>query len=265
MIRGSLALRTFVAAACMACAWPAPARAGDVSLIIRDGRVTLVARDATVRQILTEWARVGKTRIVNLERVPGGPLTVELKDVPEARALQTILRAVAGYMAAPRLVPNPQASVFDRIVVMPTLASAGPAAPSAAPAAAAPRPDMNRRPMPFRPDNPIFRRGEPDIGAPDEDEQPDDAAAGDDEPMPFPARPPAGMRQPGMMPPQGDAPDEAGAVRATPQPGQLTQPGVAPGTAPGAPMPGLVVPVPSQPARPGQPPAQPPKPPGDGR
>ena len=44
----------------------------DVQLIIRNGQVSLVAKDATVRQILTEWARVGQTKIVNVERIPGG-------------------------------------------------------------------------------------------------------------------------------------------------------------------------------------------------
>ena len=47
----------------------------DVQLTIQDGRVTLLAKDATVKQILTEWARVGQTKIVNVERIPGGPVT----------------------------------------------------------------------------------------------------------------------------------------------------------------------------------------------
>ena len=35
----------------------------DVQLTMQNGRVSLVARDATVRQILAEWARVGHTKI----------------------------------------------------------------------------------------------------------------------------------------------------------------------------------------------------------
>src|SRR5512142_2498287 len=101
----------------------------DVQLSINDGRVSLVAKDATVRQILAEWSRVGQTRIVNAERVPGGPVTLELHDVPEAQALDTILRSVSGFMAAPRAVPVANASRFDRIIVMPTSA-----APASAPA-----------------------------------------------------------------------------------------------------------------------------------
>ena len=43
-----------------------------------NGRVTLVAKDVTVREILAEWARVGQTRIVNAEKLTGGPVTLEL-------------------------------------------------------------------------------------------------------------------------------------------------------------------------------------------
>jgi hypothetical protein len=99
-----------------------PAAFADVKLSMKDGKVTLVAKDVTVKQILTEWARVGQTKIVNLERIPGGPLTLELVDVPEAQALDVLLRSVAGYMAAPRSASVANLSSFDRIVVMPTSA-----------------------------------------------------------------------------------------------------------------------------------------------
>jgi hypothetical protein len=92
----------------------------DVKLTMKDGMVTLVAKDVTVKQILTEWARVGQTKIVNLEKIPGGPVTLELTNVPEAQALDVLLRSVAGYMAAPRTAAVTTLSSFDRIVVMPT-------------------------------------------------------------------------------------------------------------------------------------------------
>src|SRR3954470_18076824 len=88
----------------------------DVHLTMQNGRVTLVAKDATVRQILTEWARVGQTRIVNGERVMGGPVSLELTDVPEKQALDIVLRSISGYMAAPRPEPIANASRFDRIL-----------------------------------------------------------------------------------------------------------------------------------------------------
>src|SRR5438067_3086463 len=80
----------------------APAARAEVQLSLRNGRVTIVAKDATVRQILAEWARVGRTKIVNGERIPGGPLTLELRDVPEGEALDVLLRSLSGYIAAPR-------------------------------------------------------------------------------------------------------------------------------------------------------------------
>src|SRR5437764_8859380 len=74
----------------------------DVRLTIQDGRVSLVAKDATLRQILAEWAKVGQTKIVNAERVPGGPLTVQFTNVPEQQVLDTLLRTITGYVAQPR-------------------------------------------------------------------------------------------------------------------------------------------------------------------
>ena len=101
---------------------------------MQNGRVTLVAKDATVRQILTEWARVGQTKIVNVERVPGGPITLELTNVPEAQALDVLLRSLSGYIAAPRAGRGRRTSrSFDRIIVMPTLAPARPAIQSPPP------------------------------------------------------------------------------------------------------------------------------------
>ena len=111
----------------------------DVQLKLLNGRVTLTAKDATVRQILTVWAKVGQTRIVNVERIPGGPLTLQLIDVPETQALDLLLRSVNGYLAAPRPIQVPNASMFDRIIVMPTSspppssAAASQPPPSAAP------------------------------------------------------------------------------------------------------------------------------------
>src|SRR5205085_2766464 len=74
----------------------------DVQLTMQNGRVTIVAKDASVRQILTEWARVGQTKIVNVERIPGGPMTLELRNVPESQALDVLLRTLSGYNTAPR-------------------------------------------------------------------------------------------------------------------------------------------------------------------
>jgi hypothetical protein len=99
----------------------------DVQLVLSGGRVSIVAKDATLRQILAEWARVGQTTVVNIERIPGGPLTLELTDVSEGEALDVLLRSVSGYMAAPRETPVDDLSIFDRIFVMPVSAAPRPA------------------------------------------------------------------------------------------------------------------------------------------
>jgi hypothetical protein len=91
----------------------------DVHLTIRGGRVTLIARDATVRQILAEWERVGQTKVINADRIAGGPLTLELTDVPEQQALDVLLRSVSGVVLAPRAGTIDNLSAFERISVMP--------------------------------------------------------------------------------------------------------------------------------------------------
>ncbi len=101
----------------------------DVQISLHDGRVSISARDATVRQILSEWARVGRTTIVNAERISAASMTIELRNVPEKDALDTLLRSISGYLAAPRVPFMADASLFDRIIVMP--ASAPPRATSA--------------------------------------------------------------------------------------------------------------------------------------
>ena len=113
----------FVLAASMLAARPAFA---DLHLTLKDGRVSVVAKDVTVRQILTEWMRVGQTKIVNVDRIPGDPVTLELNNVTETQALDVLLRPLSGYIAAPRAVAAATLSHFDRIIVMPTLATARP-------------------------------------------------------------------------------------------------------------------------------------------
>ena len=96
------------------------AQAAGLQLSIQDGRVTLDAQDVTIRQILTEWARVGKTRIVNIERLSGATVTMRLEGVPERQALDIVLRAVPGYIAAPREIILGNASMYHTILIMPT-------------------------------------------------------------------------------------------------------------------------------------------------
>jgi len=92
--------------------------AQQVQLTIKDGRATLKTENATVRQILDEWNRVGQTKIVNADKVTGQPLTLTLIDVPEREALDTVMRQAAGYAVVERATEAPNASMFDRILVM---------------------------------------------------------------------------------------------------------------------------------------------------
>src|SRR4051812_14455719 len=127
-------LGTIVAAAAC-CAVPARA---DVRVSIANGRVSVSATNATPRQILTEWARAGQTRVVNVERLTGPPMSIELTNVSEAQALDTLLRSAGGYVAAPRPVDVPNASQFDRIFILAAsspVQRAGPPPPPSPPSA----------------------------------------------------------------------------------------------------------------------------------
>lgn len=212
-----------------------PAWAGQVRLEIRDGLVTLDAKDASVREILAEWSRVGQTKITNAERVGGGPVTLQLQAVPEAKVLDILLRSVAGYMAAPRTAAVAAGSRFDRILIM---AQPRPAAGVASPAAAT---SSSTTPSVFD------RRGrgtyqpQPSLMVDDQDEpvQP--------QPQPQPMMPPPnqviGAGQPGMATPmpqgqmyypapqqQQQQPGAAPASPAAARPGMITAPPKPPGS-----------------------------------
>src|SRR5262245_65555262 len=92
----------------------------QVSLEFQNGKVQLSAQNVSVSQILAEWARRGRTTIVNGERVPGPPVTLELQDVSEQQALDTLLRSASGYLVAAREATVDGASSFDRIYILPT-------------------------------------------------------------------------------------------------------------------------------------------------
>jgi len=115
--------------------WAALAHAqAPLRLQISDGLVTLHADNVPVRTILAEWSRLGGAQIIGGDRVTGAPLTLELERVPERQALDIILRGVSGYMLAAREAGRAGASMYDRIMILPT--SAAPRNP--APVAAAP-------------------------------------------------------------------------------------------------------------------------------
>lgn len=119
------------------------ASAGEVKISFHNGLVTVVATNASVRQVLTEWARVGQTQLVNPERLSDLPQTLELIAVPERRALEILLRGMPGYIAAARTTPVADLSHFDRILLgspssRPAVATRTAATPSSQPAPGTP-------------------------------------------------------------------------------------------------------------------------------
>ena len=206
-----------------------PAVAQELKLSMANGRVTLVARDVPVRQILAEWARIGETRIVNGDKVAGPPITIELVDYPEGRALDIVLRQAAGYMAAARPPNSAGASLYDRILILPT--SRAPVA-----TAAATPPPYNRNFMPQPMPQPVE----------DEDREPADQG---------PIQPPGMVPQPGApfpgqppLPGAQQAPQQQ-PVFTAPRPGMLPPPQQQQGVPNPYAPPGTRQPVP--PGRPG--------------
>jgi hypothetical protein len=104
-----------------------------LSLDIRDGRVSLVADNVTLRDILKEWQRVTGAVIVNGDKIDGPPITLRLIDLSERAALGTLLRNVSGYVLAQR----PDSAAIDRIVILPGRPPASLADASRVPAAGA--------------------------------------------------------------------------------------------------------------------------------
>jgi hypothetical protein len=94
------------------------AAADDLELSLKNGRVTIRAQQVSIKAILSEWGRVGNTAIIDADGLADQVVTLELVDVPEARALRTLLRDAAGYLAAPRAELSDGDSRFDRILVM---------------------------------------------------------------------------------------------------------------------------------------------------
>jgi hypothetical protein len=232
-----------------------PAHAASLKLTISDGKVSIDAQDVTIRQILSEWARLGQTKITNLERLTSGPITLKLVDVPEKEALETLLRNVPGYMAAPRASYVPGASVYDRILIMATTSTPPPAT------AATGRPTAPF-PAPFSP-NVTQLRGNPPAMTPGTlPEPPPDGPEAQDDPaiaaaaaaglvtVPAPMPPPTALNPgtPFMAPPGAQPPGTQPPAQAQPATPTTTTP-PNPWNAPaGAARPGLAPPPPPAPA-----------------
>jgi len=213
----------------LAAAFARPASAGDLKLTMQDGRVTLIADNVPVRQILQEWARIGQTKIVNAERLSGPNVTLQLVNTPERDALDILLRSANGYIAAPRPAPMANAATYDRITIFISTAR-----PPAQVVSAAPPPTFQRPPQPDDSDEPINMAVPSPVVNPVNPQFPN---------MPPGFQSPQQLAQPGMVPAGPMTSPRPGAL---PQPGLPSQPGVVPNVTPNG------VPNPYQPvARPG--------------
>src|SRR5689334_24538982 len=94
-----------------------PVVAGELKLSMQDGRVTIIADNVPLRQILQEWARVGQTQIVNADKLPGTTMSLQIVNAPERGALDVLLRSANSYNAGPRSSMVTGAASFDRITI----------------------------------------------------------------------------------------------------------------------------------------------------
>jgi hypothetical protein len=78
------------------------AAAQQLDLAFSEGRITVTARDVTARQILDEWARRGRTVVMNAGLLSDERVSLHLEDVVESKAIERILESAAGYVARRR-------------------------------------------------------------------------------------------------------------------------------------------------------------------
>ena len=186
--------------AAVAVGFSIPASAGELKLTMQNGRVTLIADNVPLQQILREWARVGQANIVNAEKLTSAPMTIQLVDKPEREVLDILLRSAAGYIAAPRPAVVANAALFDRVTIMATSR-----APAATAVATQSVPTFQRPPQPS-----------------DDNDEPINVTV----PPPQPQNP-VTMQFPGLMPngqPLPNTSTQPGPLTA-PRPGALPQPG----------------------------------------
>ena len=108
-----------VAAALLAFAIPMRAQsARKLDISFNEGRVTILAENVTLAEILAEWSRKGGSKIVNAEQLRGGPVMLtEFKDRPEAEVLRTLLREAPGYGAMMRTATPAGASTVQTVFI----------------------------------------------------------------------------------------------------------------------------------------------------
>lgn len=79
----------------------------------------LSAQNVSLRAILAEWERVGGTRFINIDKLPSESLSIELVNVSETKALDTLLRSTGGYAGVVRSTATQGASGYERVLIAP--------------------------------------------------------------------------------------------------------------------------------------------------
>jgi hypothetical protein len=201
-----------------------PASAEGLKLSMQDGRVTIIADNVPLRQILQEWARIGQARIVNADKLNGPAVTIQLINAPEKEALDILLRSAAGYIAAPRPVAVAGAAMYDRITIMATSRP-----PTTMAGNNPPPPTFQRPPQPM-----------------DDNDEPINVT------MPPPPPNPVTTQFPGMPPQNLPATSSQPGPLTSPRPGALPAPQM-PNGIPNPYQPGQIIRPPNGPGGPGGP------------
>ena len=89
----------------------------ELRIAIGGGRVTLIADDAALGNVLAAWARAGGTRFTGAGPIEAARVSLHLVDVDEAQALRWVLRPAAGYVATWRARSDPGASRYKRVEI----------------------------------------------------------------------------------------------------------------------------------------------------
>ena len=89
------------------------AAAEELRFEIGGGRITLIADDTALGDVLEAWARAGGTQFTGAGPIEAARVSLHLVDVDEARALSLLLRPAAGYLAARRARSDPGASRYE--------------------------------------------------------------------------------------------------------------------------------------------------------
>lgn len=205
----------------------APAMAQDarkLDISFDNGKVTLVAQNVTLREILAEWARKGGSRIVNAEKLTGAPVVMtEFRDQPEGQVLNTLLRDVPGIGVSMRDIPATGGSAIGAVFILATRAPSSGSSVGSSAALPANRLTFENPPQPQA--QPRMIQGSPDDEIPpvrpiagDKPPVTANAPAGQPTPNPSLRTGPGGVVVPGVITPGQGAPATA------PGPGPAAKP-----------------------------------------